>query len=331
MYSLVYRRRWWIALALGGTVAGILPVLLWGVFSNLPAWQPLSAGQQVLPIDKQSALVVAVFGFKPLYMILALGTLALSWRERSSAWWALQASLIAFLLGEFFCWINILFYNDEALILEYLHSLFMVFCLGFLFYSIMEAVDKDLLHFSSPNARCAMVGVCKNCIKAQLNFPRLCLLRRLFKWMIPLTALVALMPLIAPPLNFSFKTQVFGFPRTLNHLMPIQWYELRFSSITALVLMIASWLALILPSRQPGLNQNSLLVSKVLLSAAAGYLGFSMMRLIFASFYRELLVWFVFWEELTELILIVGILVVVLLIRPERVTSLRVRLKEMFA
>jgi hypothetical protein len=323
--------RSWLILAVCGVIAAILPVFIWTALSNLPAWQPLPAETQVLCIGKQSALVAAVFGFKTLYMFLALGILALAWGERSSAWQALQASIMTFWLGEFFCWLNILFYNDESLILEYLHSLFMVFCLGFLSFSLIEAVDKDILHFSDPHTRCAMVGVCKNCVKAQPDFSRDCLLNRLFKWAIPLAALLAFMPLVAQPQNFSFTALVFGYPRSLNHLMPVQWYELRFSSIAALVLMISSWLALTWPSKQPGIHQNNLLVSKVLLSAGGGYLGFSLMRLIFASFYREALVWFVFWEELTELILVVGILVVVLSVRPERVARWSVRLKELFA
>jgi hypothetical protein len=322
--------KWWLALLFGGLIAGFLPALIWPSISQLPRWQALPAGQQVLCIGKQSALVVAVYGFKPLYMLIALGVLVFSWREPGIAWQALNASIISFWMGEFFCWLNILFFNDGALIFEYLHSLLMVFCLGFLFFSLVQVSDKDFLHFSDPHARCAFVGICKNCSKNQPAFRRSCVLYRLFKWMIPMAALVALIPLMAQPNNYSFIVNVFGYSRTLNHLMPIQWFELHFSPLASLVLVIVSWAALIWPSNQPGMDHNGLMLSKVFLSASIGFLSFSMMRLIFASFYRQLLVWFVFWEELTELMLIAGILIVVLLIRSERVNHLKLRLKEYF-
>jgi hypothetical protein len=328
---LIKRWRWWFAIFFSGIIAGFLPVVLWPFISHLPHWQPLPAVQQVLCIGKQSALVLAVYVFKPLYMLLALGILVFSWREQGTAWQSLKASILTFWIGEGFCWLNILFFNDGALIFEYLHSLFMVFCLGFLFFSLMQVMDDNLLHFSDLHTRCAFVGICKNCSKNQPIFRRSCLLYRLFKWMIPMAALVALIPLMAQPNNYSFIVNVFGYSRALNHLMPIQWFELHFSPLASLVLMIASWVALIWPSNKPGINHNSLLLSKVFLSASIGYLSFSMMRLIFASFYRQLLVWFVFWEELTELMLIVGILIVVLLIRSEKVNHLKFRLKEYFA
>jgi len=302
-----------------GLALGVLPVLVWGL---VPGWQSLPPGQQALSLGEQAALVLAVYGFKPVYMLLSLGILFLIWSERGPAWLALQASMGAFLLGEFFCWINILFFVEEILVLEYLHSLLMVFCLGFLYYSIMEVVDKELLHFSDPHSRCALANVCKGCVKAR---PGACLLRRLFQWMIPLAAVVAFMPLMAQPLNISFETLVFGMPRALIHLMPIQWYELRFSPIAALALMAGAWLAL----GWRGGTPRGLQISKILLSAAIGHLGFALMRLAFAAFYREALVWFIFWEELTELLLVLGVLVMVLLIHPARFTRLRTAINKL--
>lgn len=303
-------------------VVAVMPLFIWPVFSNSPVWQTPPPVSQSLSLGEQGALVLAVYGIKLVYMLLALGILILVRAEQGAAWLALKGSLAAFWVGEFFCAVNILFFVKEILAFEYLHSLFMVYCLGLLFYSVMEMTDKELLHYTDPRARCALVGVCKTCIKAHPDAPGTCLLHRLFKWMLPLSAILALMPLMAQPLNYSFETRVFGFVRILTHLMPIQWYELRFSPVAALVMMVASWVALAWKGSIPA----GIRVSKILLSLAAGHLGFSLMRLAFASFYRERLVWFVFWEELTELLLIAGVLVIVLLIRP----AWRVRLKESF-
>jgi len=298
-------------------VVWLTPDLAW---TNQP---PVTA--VLSPLD-QGALVLAVYAIKLVYMLLALAGLALTWGERGPAWLALQGSLAAFWLGEFFCAINILFFVEENLLFEYLHSVLMAFCLGLLFYAVMEALDEHVLHFSSPRARCALAGVCQNCVKAHPESPAACLLRRLFQLMIPLAAVVALMPLMVQPLDYAFQTTVFGLPRTLIHLMPVQWYELRFSPLAAVVLLAGSWLALVWRDGASG----GLRVSKILLAAAVGQLGFSLMRLAFAAFYRERLVWFVFWEELTELLLILAIVVVVLLIRPERFSRLRAKVQALF-
>lgn len=304
-----YRHRlpWLILLAL---VTGLLPALLW---SRVSGWQATPPIEQALSLGEQVTLILAVYGFKVLYMLLTLGLLVLIWVENSQTFLALKGFLMTFWIGEFFCWINIVFFMEEALLFEYLHSLFMVFSLGFLSYSIMEALDDGLLHYSNPQQRCALVSRCKKCIKTTHGA---CLLRRLFSWMMPLFAGLAVMPLVAQPLNFSLRTEVFGLPRLLTHLLPIQWYELRFSPSAALAFMLCAWLALIWRGQTPG----GLTISKILLSIAFGYLSFAFMRLIFAFFYREMLVWFAFWEEFTELILVLGILVVLGLFRPERFT-----------
>ena len=293
---------------------GLLPILFWiaGV-----TWVNQPAYEHQLSLGEQGVLVLAVYGIKLAYMLLALAAAAVLWKERGTPWRAALGSLIAFWIGEFFCAINILFFKEEALVFEYLHSLFMVYCVGLLFYAVMEAADESILKFSDPKARCALVGVCKDCSKGASTRP--CLLHRLFAWMIPLGALLALMPLMAQPLDVSFNTTVFGVSRTLTHLMPIQWYELRFSPAAGLALLVGAWLALV----WQGGTVNGLHLSKVLLSNGMGLLGFSFMRLAFAAFYRENLVWFVFWEELTELLLVVGVLVVALLLRPGKFARLR--------
>ena len=313
-----YLRHWaWLwVLALG---AGVLPVLIWLALPADPAWQALLPGSQALSPLEQGSLVLAVYGIKLLYMLLALAVLFLAWGESNPAWKALQGSLAAFWIGEFACATNILFFVEENLALEYLHSLFMVFCLALLFFSALEATDQGLLNFTDPQARCALVGVCKTCTKAHPETPTACLLHRLFQWMIPLSGVLALMPLMAQPLNYSFATRVYGLPRLLTHLMPIQWYELRFSPWVAIMGMLAAWLAL---SWRGGVEAG-IRISKILLSLAAGHLGFSLMRLAFAAFYQEGLVWFIFWEELTELMLVTGVGVVVWLVRPGRMARLK--------
>lgn len=54
-------------------------------------------------------------------------------------------------------------------------------------------------------------------------------------------------------------------------------------------------------------RENAVGISKIFFAAGLGPLGFGFLRLILLHAYRENLVWFNFWEELTELIFVVGI------------------------
>lgn len=310
------RDRVWVGwMALG--LALVLGLLSAGLWAGGLAWTNAPAAARQLSVGEQGALVLAVYPVKALYMLAALGLLAALRREGGRPWLALRGSLAAFLVGEFFCAINILFFEEEALIFEYLHSLFMVYCVGLVFYAALEAVDESVLHYSNPKARCALAGVCKTCVKgvqesSSRQERKACLLHSLFCWMVPLGALLAFMPLMAQPLDYAFNTLVFGQPRVLTHLMAVQWYEMRFSPLAALALMLVSWAVLVWRGHTPA----GLHLSKILLSMGVGQLGFTFMRVVFAAFYRDALVWFVFWEELTELMLVGGMLVVVLLVRP---------------
>ena len=316
---------WWRVLIFGLLVlAGVLPLLFYLLAGGTSHYGPTVQSVQSIPLMDQTALVGAVYGFKTLYMLLALAAIVLLWGEAVPALAALRWSMIFFLVGEVFCWINILFFFEESLLLEYLHSFFMVACLGFLAFSVMEALDHGLLHFSNPQKRCALSGVCKSCVKAK---PGPCLLHRLFRWMIPIIGLVGLMPLAAQPLAISYNTSIFGIVRNLTHPLPVQWYEIRFCPAAALILLTGAWLALSWRGGTPG----GTLLAKVLLAAAIGHLGFTFMRLAFLTFYRERIVWFFFWEELTELILITSVLYLLWLFQPQLGQQVRARLRALMS
>jgi hypothetical protein len=297
-------------------LSGLLPALLFVFFGGAQAAREIE--QRRIPALEQAALVYAVYLVKPLYMLLALAALLAFWKHIRPA---LRGALLFFLLGETACAINILFFFYESTAWEYLHSYLMVVCLGFLAYALIEAADHNLLHFSDPHVKCALLGTCKGCVKYRRGA---CILRRLFQWALPMVAVVALMPLMAQPRPLSYNVLVFGFVRNLSHALPIQIYEIRFSPLAALALLVVSWTWL----AWSGQTQGGMQVAKIFLAAALGYLGFAFMRLAFSSFYGDDLVWFVFWEELTELVLVVGIIVAVWLLQPEAGRALRARLAQ---
>jgi hypothetical protein len=269
-----------------------------------------------LPQTDQLVLVLAVYPIKTIYMLLALLAAALVWQQRTPSLVALRWSMVCFLLGELACWVNIVAFAEERLWLEYLHSGGMVASVGFLAWAGLEAVDSQVIHYSAPNRKCALVGVCHGCVKAG---PRPCALERLFRWGLPLVMLLALMPLTVAIAPVAYHTQIFGVARTLLHSAAMQWYEIRYVPLAGLLLIGVAWLISLRGGRSPG----ALAASKVLLSAGVGHLGFAFLRLACFGLYREQLAWFVFWEECTELLLVVAVLVSLWIFCPELVARWR--------
>lgn len=289
----------------------LVPMVMYGVAASIAPSASAPPFRDV-PRFEQLVLAGAVYPIKLAYMALASLVVGLLWKQASPSLAALRWAMIFFLVGELICWINILAFFEEHLLLEYLHSWGMVVCFGFLVFAIVEALDSGVFHYSAPNAKCALVGVCQGCAK-HTGGP--CLLERLFKWMLPLALLVGWMPLSVPIAPVSYNTLILGVARNLSHSTPMLWYEIRYAPLAGLALMGAAWLMVFRASR--GRESGTLRLAKILLAGGVGHLGFAFLRLAFFAFYRDNLVWFVFWEEFTELILVTGVLVIVWLFHPE--------------
>ncbi|MCB9135552.1 MAG: hypothetical protein H6636_09000 [Anaerolineales bacterium] len=289
---LPFERRLTISLI---TVTALLTCVLYLVFtSHAPETEPLS---RTIPALEQFVLVMAVYPIKLAYILLAFGAMVLLWKETTRPLTALRWSMIFFLFGEVACWFNILFFFEENLVLEYMHSWGMVMCLGFLVYAVLEALDSNVFHFSAPDSKCALAGVCHKCAKFT-EAP--CALERFFKWTLPIGILLAFVPLTALVVPISYNTEIFGFAKNLSHDAVVQWYELRYVPWASVALIGAAWLLTLWRGRRA----DVLRVAKILMAAGAGHLLFAFLRLAFFAFYREHLVWLVFWEEFTELILV---------------------------
>jgi thiosulfate sulfurtransferase len=256
-------------------------------------------------LDEQLAVFVAGYFIKPLYMLLALGLVIVLWREQATDMRALAWSLISFLIGETACWINFIFLNEQSHWLEYVHSFGMVVCIGFLTFALIQTLDHRIIGLSDPKQKCAFLGLCHGCVKFK---PVPCGLRRLFMIGIPALIVLAVMPLNAATYAVSYNTRVFGFFHNYSHSVFYQLYETRFSPFAAIALLLTSFALMLL-------NRNNLLPAKIFFAGGMGFLGFSFLRLMFFQFYRDNLVWFAFWEEATELILIAAIACVILIFR----------------
>jgi rhodanese-related sulfurtransferase len=250
------------------------------------------------PLGEQLALVASGLGFKPAYTVLSLVLVVLLWRAKAPDLAALRYGMIAFFVGENCCAINYWFFGERSYVFEYLHGFGMLVSFGFVAYALLEAVDGRILHLSEPGRRCAAMGLCRGCVKFD-GTP--CGLRRMFYLLIPAAAVLALMPLCADWHAVSYNTRVFASIYNYSHPTVNQQFETLVCPAAAIALLAGSLVALI------AWGDRSLVPAKILLAAGIGPLGFALFRTWVNGPYSQNLVWRNFWEETTELMLLIGI------------------------
>lgn len=238
------------------------------------------------------------FVLKTIYMTLSLVLVAVLWRRRSPDLMALRWAMVFFYVGEAFCAGNYLLFNEQSHLFENLHSYGMVIAFAFAVFALFEGIDRRLLFLSEPNAKCAALTLCGPCIK-YADVP--CGLRRVFQILIPSAFVLCLLPLSAVPHADAFNTTILGKPYGYSHHIYHQLYEIRYLPIVAMVFCAAALGALLFS------RENAVTRSKVLFSCGLGALGFSLFRLFLFAPHRHNLVWFSFWEEVTEFLFVVGV------------------------
>jgi len=124
----------------------------------------------------------------------------------------------------------------------------------------------------------------------------------MFHLILPAAIILACMPLFARPVMVSYDTTVVGTVYNYSHPLVYQIFEIRYLPVAAVVLLSIGWTFLI------ACREQGIYWSKLFFAAGSGALGFSFFRLLLLHVYRDDLVWFVAWEEITELMFIVGTL-----------------------
>jgi rhodanese-related sulfurtransferase len=241
---------------------------------------------------------IAAFGFKPLYMVLSL--LLILWVRNLSSpdVVALRWALIGFLTGEAFCAVNYLVFGEDSYFVEYIHSFGMVLAFGFSAYALFLSLDQRVVRYSDAKRKCALLEQCGACIK-KTDVP--CAVRRLYLLAAVVLIVLALMPLAADSFAVIYNTKIFGADYSYSHPAIYQIFEIRYCPIVALIFFAAALVTFYLRKEDP------LPSAKILLASGFGFFGFSMFRLVLFQVYRDNLAWFVFWEEVTELIYIAGV------------------------
>jgi len=152
LHNTVMRRQKLIVLTL---VLLIFFLLIPGACCLLfPQAVPLSAPlglpiSQQAPLHEQWLAIGSFFGIKTIYTLLNLWLL---WRLRQRAaedlaalWWG----LLAFFIGEAFCFINVMWFGDLSIALEWLHGTGMVVFLACVTYAGIRTLDLRVLHLDA--------------------------------------------------------------------------------------------------------------------------------------------------------------------------------------
>ena len=258
------------------------------------------------PVLEQAAAVIAYFFFKPVYMLLSVVIALVIWRSRSPDLVALRWGMIFFFLGEAACAVNYFGCRETSYLWEYLHGLGMLVSFGFVTYAVLEGIDRRILMLSAPDHRCASLALCGGCVKyGELS----CGLQRVFLALTPALLVIALMLPTADWQDNSYNTLVFGSVYNYAHLRVHQQFENWCCAAAAIVLFTASFTIL------AAKRENPIAAAKVAFAAGMGPLMFGMLRMVLAGAYDQNRVWFLFWEETTELLFIFGVCLVLWVFR----------------
>lgn len=258
------------------------------------------------PAFEQVVATASGFTIKPAYMVLSLVIAWLLRRRRELDLTAMRWAMFVFFAGESFCYLNYFAFRDQSHLVEYLHSYGMAAGAAFGIFATFEGLDRRLFHYSAPREKCAALALCGPCVKYT---DAACGFRRLFQLLIPLALVLACLPLAARPHAVSYDTQIFAVRYNYSHPLVCQIYEMWVCPLLSLGLLAAAWLVLVLKRDEP------VAWSKLYFSAGLGLLSFGLLRFFIFAPFRDDLVWFQLWEELTELLGILAALAVLWIFR----------------
>jgi rhodanese-related sulfurtransferase len=261
-----------------------------GADTPVPHLTPMSRGQQW-------ASMVSGLGFKPVYMALALALCLGLWRTRARDIALIRGGLLAFFIGEAFCALNYLIFGGANDFFDMLHGLGMVLMGALLSWGMVAFFDERMIHVSAATSVCVFKRLCGPCWKNQ-KAP--CRLHRLLVFAAPALAVLALMPWCLPLRSLYQVSKVFATPVLYSYSPGLQLIDFRAYPLLALLFFLLAMTRLL----RGALDFRA---AQFPFFAGVGLLSFSLFRFFLLETYRQSPAWMDFWEETTELIMILGL------------------------
>lgn len=241
-----------------------------------------------LSFAAQVLVVVTAFGIKPLCMALN-GWYMYRFRAVRSAEMRLAGCALAiFLAGETACALNYVLFASECYAVQMFHDLGMALTFALLARALLAAIDGEVLHAEDPRRACALLPLCRRCVK---HGGATCPVRTAQRWVVVALAVVAVLPLTVPLRPVRYEAVIFGQPAVLEHGLAEQVAEARVAPLVALACLLAAL------ARAP--------VDPTMLSLGAGACAFAFFRVLTAFPFLDRIVFMGFWEEASELAMVV--------------------------
>jgi rhodanese-related sulfurtransferase len=251
-----------------------------------------------ISILSQTAMTAAAFVVKPLYVILTFLIILMLWGKKSRDLILIRNAMAAFFIGENACTMNYLLASNASATLEFIHGLGMVATIFLLVWGFISFLDDRVLHYLEPERPCAFQRHCKHCWK---NVDVSCGLHKLALFVVPAFAFASLIPVTMPLRPFVITMPVF-----LSDVLWVKdfWnlmFEFRVYPILGALCFVIAFL--FLRRGKAGLKK-----AQLPLFCATGFVGYSFFRFGLFLTFRENQAWANWWEESTELILVVTVL-----------------------
>jgi hypothetical protein len=236
---------------------------------------------------------------KPAYMLLSLVLILVLRGQRERDLVLMRRSMAAFLVGEAACAVNFFLGNISDSV-ELLHDAGMVVMGALLPWGLFLLLDRRVLGFSDPQARCVLQRFCGHCWKREEVS---CGLQRLFLFLAPALAVLSLIPLSTPLTPHDILLPVFGSDVPYISSVVQLLVEFRVLPLLSAALFLAT--TLILTGGKESIER-----AQAPFFWGLGAMSFAVLRYFLHSTFGLMPIWSDLWEELTELIAVgaVGVL-----------------------
>ncbi len=262
---------------------GALPILVYFAARGNLGVSTLTSLQAPNASD-QAALIASLVVVKPLYMLLSVAVILMLFDRAAFPARALVWGFTALLSGELICGAVFSAFGRELIVSEHIHSYGMMLEYFFIACAFFAFVDG---RFAPDPKR----------------------VRPLSAFASGMGILTTFLPLSVNPTPGGYQTDLYGFPYLYARFEFNQWVESRFLPIAALVFFALTFFS--------ALNSMRMSLSNIFLSAGMSLLAFSIIRLSLGALFVDRLVWFEFWEEMIQLIVISTVAFLLWRIKPE--------------
>jgi rhodanese-related sulfurtransferase len=246
---------------------------------------------------EQTATVISAFAVKPLYMLLALALGLWLWRRRDRDLALLGRGMLLFFAGETLCAVRGMG-AEPADLFEIGHGLGMVAMGAWFSWGLLELLDRRVLGFSDPARACALSRFCQRCWKRD---PVACGLHRIMRMLLPVLAILCLVPLSATLRPLLVVYPVFGTLVRDESTLVVEIAEMRVYPCFALWLFAMAFLDL--RKGRPGVEP-----AKAPFFVGLGCLSYALLRFFLHHAFGQAVVWANAWEEVTELLTVLTLL-----------------------